>query len=233
MIELGIVILILAAFSFPVYISAGCLGLYTTWFMLSCYESLKNQPLEGKKVLYSTLFAFLINLVISLGLSFTLAFLIFYIIFDYYYLFIFNLLFCFFISIRWFNFSYKIFQWMVGGRTNNTPDSNKFFAICKGLKKNSGLRLTPAFTDAGFIKKEGDQLSFNGTFYNSIFRSKNILSLEKKSSEKIRIHTQSNFPDEPSEFLIILKNQFYPFRSRKDRDMLFDFLSSKLNTSTA
>jgi hypothetical protein len=51
MIELAILIFILALFAFPLYTSAGCLGLYTTWFLYKGYESFKNQPLEGKKVL--------------------------------------------------------------------------------------------------------------------------------------------------------------------------------------
>ena len=107
MVELTLIILILAFFTFPIYASAGCMGLYTTWIFSRSYESFKNQPLEGKRVLYIAWVAFFINFIMSLILALILASMVYILIFDYFYLFLFNIIFCFLISIRWFDFSFK------------------------------------------------------------------------------------------------------------------------------
>ncbi len=228
MIEMVVVILILGIFVFPVHISAGCMGLYTTWFIFRCYETFKNQPLKGKRVLSLIQLAFFINFITSLILGALLAFLVYAFIFEFFYLFLFNLVFCFLISIRWFDFSYRLFQRLVIGPFEKGFNENKFFVICKGLKNNSSFELSPVFTDAGFITLGDNYINFDGTFIKKNFSSKKFFKIEKKSFEIIKIYTHAKFTKEPDIILISLKDQFYPFRSRENRDIIFQHLLSNL-----
>jgi hypothetical protein len=226
MIEFAVLILIFAFFIFPLYTSAGCLGLYTTWFIYEGYESFKNQPLEGKKVLSAIRTSFLINFIASLILGAQLAWVIFFFIYDLFHLFVFNFIFCFSISLRWFDFSYRYFQQLIIGRFTEKTNADTFFVTCKGLKENSRFGMSPAFTDAGFLKLENNNAVFEGVFFTKTFRSGNILHIEKKSSEKIKIYTHPTDTQQPHIFLVSLREQFYPFRSRVDRDKLYKILSS-------
>jgi hypothetical protein len=226
MIELAILILILVFFTFPLYTSAGCLGLYTTWFLYEGYESFKNQPLEGKKVLSAIRISFLINFIASLILGAQLAWVIFFFIYDLFHLFIFNFIFCFLISLRWFDFSYRYFQQLIIGRFTEKTTADTFFVTCKGFKKISSFGISPAFTDAGFLKLENNHVAFEGVFFSKTFRPGNILHVEKKSSEKIKVYMHPTGTNQPHIFLVSLREQFYPFRSRVDRDKLFKILSS-------
>jgi len=226
MIELAILILIIGFFIFPLYTSAGCLGLFTTCFLYKSYESFKNQPLEGRKVLSAIRTSFLINFLASLILGAQLAWLIYFFIYDLFHLFIFNFIFCFLISIRWFDFSYRYFQQLIIGIYKEKTNTDTFFVVCKGFNKESSLGMSPAFTDAGFLKLEYDRAVFEGVFFNKTFRSENILRIEKKSFEKIKIYTHPANSKHTCIFLISLREQFYPFRSRADRDTLLKFLTS-------
>lgn len=225
MLELAVVIIILGIFAFPVHASAGCLGLYTTWFLFRCYESFKNQPLVGKRVLSIARTAFFINFITSVVLSVILALLVYVFIFDFFYLFIFNFIFCFLISIRWFDFSYRLFQRLIIRNPENNKTENKFFVICQGFKENPGLGTSPTFTDAGYLTLENNRADFEGTFFKKSFNSKTIHQIDKKSFEKIKIYTIPTNIQEPQVFIISFKDQFYPFRSRGDRDSVISRLS--------
>ncbi|MFT4579505.1 MAG: hypothetical protein ACI9UO_002347 [Nitrospinales bacterium] len=226
MIELAILILILALFISPLYTSTGCLGLYTTWFLYKSYESFKNQPLKGKKVLSAIRTSFIINFIASLILGAQLAWLIYFSIYDLFHLFIFNFIFCFLISIRWFDFSYRYFQQLIIGRFEKKTTADIFFVVCKAFKKNSSFGMSPIFTDAGFLKLKNNHAVFEGVFYTKTFKPEDILHIEKKSSENIKIYTRVTDTIQPHMFLVSLREQFYPFRSRGDRDRLFKILSS-------
>ncbi|MBT5471348.1 MAG: hypothetical protein HOK41_12155 [Nitrospina sp.] len=202
------------------------MGLYTTWIFSRSYESFKNQPLEGKRVLYIAWVAFFINFIMSLILALILASMVYILIFDYFYLFLFNIIFCFLISIRWFDFSFKFFQNQIFTPINTEIAEKRFFVTCRGFKGNSNFGTTQKFMDAGILKLKKNHADFGGTFISKIFKSDNIFQIEKKSSEKIKIHTHSTNNQEPNIFIISLKDHFYPFRSRANRDAIFRLLSS-------
>lgn len=86
--------------------------------------------------------------------------------------------------------------------------------------------MSPVFIDAGVLKLENNDAVFEGVFFTKTFRLGNILHIEKKSSEKIKIYTHPTGTSQPHIFLVFLREQFYPFRSRVDRDKLFEILSS-------
>ena len=82
--ELAIIILILALFIFPLYTSAGCLGLYTIWLLYKNYESFKKPILRRKKFLSTLRTSFFINIIASLILGAQLTWLVYFFIYDFF-----------------------------------------------------------------------------------------------------------------------------------------------------
>lgn len=221
MIELAAVLLILLLFAFPMPVLAASLGLFTTWNLYKKYETFRNQPHEGKKNLILGATLFLINFICSIALSITMAFAVYYLIFDSFYLFIFNFLFCSAISLRWFDFTHKLYRLFIFKLKPKGAFTTFHFAICQGFREGEGLGLTPVYTDAGTLSLENNQLIFKGVFREESFNPANISHVEKKSSEKIKIRSKPNRLKNAEVFLITLKEKFYPFKSREDRDKIF------------
>jgi len=220
MIELASVLLILLLFVFPLPVFAASLGLLTTRIIYKKYESFKAQPAEGKKIMFMGAVLFLINFICSVVLGAALAFMVQFFIFDNFYLFIFNFLFCSAISLRWFDFThhlYRLFIFRLKPRMAFTPSH---FVICRGFRERDGLvGLAPVYTDAGILELKENRLVFKGVFREETIS--NIIRAEKKSSDKIKIFTEQSNPQIAEIFLITLKEKFYPFKSRQDRDNIF------------
>ena len=83
------------------------------------------------------------------------------------------------------------------------------------------------YTDSGALCIEGNQLAFKGVFRDETFKPENLIQVEKKSSEKIKIRTQQSGIKNAEVFLLTLKEKFYPFKSRQDRDDIFNNLISQ------
>jgi hypothetical protein len=228
MIELTSVLFILLLFVFPLPVFATSLGLFTTWNLYKKYSSFKAQPTEGKKNLILSAILFLINFICSIFLGVTLSFAVHYFIFDNLYLFIFNFLLCSTISLRWFDFTHNIYRLYILKLKPKDKSIKSHFAICQGFRGRDGFALTPIYTDAGTLKLEGNQLVFKGVFREETFTPANITHIEKKSSEKIRIFSKRNNFKNTEVFLITLKEKFYPFKSRQDRDQIFEKLSAQI-----
>jgi hypothetical protein len=228
MIELTSVLFILLLFVFPLPVFAASLGLFTTWNLYKKYSSFKAQPTEGKKNLILSAVLFLINFICSIFLGVTLSFAVHYFIFDNIYLFIFNFLFCSTISLRWFDFTHNIYRLFIFKLKPKDTSIKSHFAICQGFRGRDGFGLTPVYTDAGTLRLEGNQLVFKGVFREEKFAPTNITHIEKKSSEKLRIFSKSNNFNNIEVFLITLKEKFYPFKSRQDRDHIFEKLSAQI-----
>lgn len=226
MIELTSVLFILLLFVFPLPVLAGSLGLFTTWNLYKKYSSFKAQPTEGKKNLILSSILFLINFICSIFLGITLSFAVHYFIFENIYLFIFNFLFCSTISLRWFDFTHNIYRLFIFKLKPKVPFIKSHFAVCQGFRKRDGFGLIPVYTDAGTLRMEGNQLVFKGVFREETFTPANITHMEKKSSEKIRIFSKPNNFKNAEVFLITLKEKFYPFKSRQDRDLIIANLSA-------
>jgi hypothetical protein len=228
MIELTSVLFILLLFVFPLPVLAASLGLFTTWNLYKKYTSFKAQPAEGKKNLILSSLLFLINFICSIFLGITLSFAVHYFIFDNIYLFIFNFLFCSTISLRWFDFTHNLYRLFISKLKPQYTFTTAHFAICQGFRARDGFGLIPVYTDAGTLRLEGNQLVFKGVFREETFNSANISHAEKKSSEKIRIFTKQNSLKNAEVFIITLKEKFYPFKSRQDRDHIFEKLSAPI-----
>ena len=226
MIELISVLFILLFFVFPLPALAASLGLFTTWNLYKKYTSFKIQPKEGRKNLVLSSVLFLINFICSICLGVTLSFAVHYFIFDSIYLFIFNFLFCSTISLRWFDFTHNLYRLFIFKLKPKDTSIKSHFAVCQGFRARAGFGLTPVYTDAGTLRLEGNKLVFKGVFREETFTSANISHAEKKSSEKIRIFSKPNSLRNAEIFLITLKEKFYPFKSRQDRDQIVDNLSA-------
>jgi hypothetical protein len=223
MIELTCVLIIILFLVFPLPALVTSLGLLTTWVLYGKYDSFSNQPVEGKKQLTLGIAFFLINIICSIFLGIALSFGVYYFIFDDLYLLLFNFLFCSAVSLRWFDFTYNLYRLFIYKlkpfKTNAFDHTH--FVICQGFRERSGFGLAPVYTDAGTLELKANEILFTGVFREESFTPSDIIHLEKKSSEKIKIMTKQDGFTNADIFLITLKDQFYPFKSRPARDKIF------------
>ena len=233
MIELTAVLIIILLFVFPLPALAVSLGLFTTWSLYGKYESFNNQPAEGKKNLILSMVLFLINIFCSIILGVTLALGVYYFIYDNFYLLIFNLVFCSAISLRWFDFTYNLYRHFIFKLKPTDTSAQSHFVVCQGFREreHGGFGLIPVYTDAGTLELENNKIVFKGVFREETFSPSNIIHVEKKSSEKIKILSKQNKLTNADRFLITLKDQFYPFKSRPDRDKIFKQMMGQSQTA--
>ena len=220
MIELASVFFILLLFVFPVPASVIALGFITTRSLHKKYAFYITQPVEGKRIQILTTLCFLTNFILSTFLGVALAWGVDYLIYENIYLLIFNFMFCFAISLRWFDYTYYLYRLYIFKlkpfRKEALSDSQ--FATCQGFREHDSSGRTPIFKDAGIWKWNNNEGVFKGVFCEKTFSPSRIIHIEKKSSEKFIIITQPTNIKEPNIFLISLKDQFYPFKSQTTRD---------------
>ena len=233
MIELTAVLIIILLFVFPLPALAVSLGLFTTWSLYGKYESFNNQPAEGKKNLILSMVLFLINIFCSIILGVTLALGVYYFIYNNFYLLIFNFVFCSAISLRWFDFTYNLYRHFIFKLKPTDTFAQSHFVVCQGFREgeHGGFGLIPVYTDAGTLELENNKIVFKGVFREETFSPSNIIHVEKKSSEKIKILSKQNKLTNADRFLITLKDQFYPFKSRPDRDKIFKQMMGQSQTA--
>ena len=233
MIELTAVLIIILLFVFPLPALAVSLGLFTTWSLYGKYESFNNQSAEGKKNLILSMVLFLINIFCSIILGVTLALGVYYFIYDNFYLLIFNFVFCSAISLRWFDFTYNLYRLFIFKLKPTDTSAQSHFVVCQGFREreHGGFGLIPVYTDAGTLELENNKIVFKGVFREETFSPSNIIHVEKKSSEKIKILSKQNKLTNADRFLITLKDQFYPFKSRPDRDKIFKQMMGQSQTA--
>jgi len=230
MIEFLFVLCILMLFIFPVPTLSAALGVVTCYFLFRKYHLFKYQPKIGRKLLgVYWVFGFQ-NLALSLGLAVLLSLIVYSLIFNNYFLFVFNFFLCFLISLRWFDYSYNLFRSSVTRPSEDKTISSDStpFAMVFGMRPHSGLGLglAPIFFDAGPIRVGESSVRFEGTFFQETFRPGQFIDIKKVSSEKIRILAlPENKQFHATEYWLVLREQFYPFRSRPMRDRIFQILS--------
>ncbi len=227
MLELLIIAYILLVFIFPIPMLSVTLGLGTAWLLYRKAQRLSAQPREGKKVLVLATVSRAANLVLGFFLSLSIAALVHLAIFSFRYLLIFNFIFCLFISARWFDFTHAIFRHYVYKlrpelRNDSTPDHKpSHFVVFQGLKKNAGSSPESLYTDAGLLNINSQALVLEGSFLNQSLQWNQVSRVEKISSEKIKIWIRGGLPPfYPEAIIIVLKEQFYPFKSRHTRDQI-------------
>jgi len=245
MLETLVVLYILLAFIFPFHLLAITLGIGTAWLIYRGDFLLKKQPINGKQLIWLLSIASVVNFLLSILVGGVMASLVFYIIYDNNYLFLFNFAFCSIISLRWFDFSHKIYEVQVAKIKRGSVAPARFrnvngqggdtiqplFAVVVGLGKKTGMGagMVPIFIDSGYLFIEEGELFFDGIFLRQLFDAATILEVEKVSSERIRITPKSEGKQFKADaYMVILRNRFYPFKSRGSRDKIFDDLSACL-----
>lgn len=248
MLESLIILYILLVFIFPFHSLAITLGAGTAWFIYRGYFLLKSQPVKGKSIIWLALTATVGNFILSILLGGAMASLVFYIIYPNYYLFLFNFAFCALISLRWFDFSHRLYQARIADIKKGSDAPEAFlkdnshgeesiapvFAMCMGLGKKTGMGIgmVPIFIDSGYLYAKEDGLFFDGVFFRYLFDGLAVLDAEKVSSEKIRVFPRPGKNTLKADaFLLILRYRFYPFKMRNKRDTIFNILSASLKTS--
>ena len=231
MLEFIFIVYFLLLFVFPLQIVALTLGLLTTWMAFQRIQLAIHQPHEGRKILRLKSITATLNFCLSVIVSLAMAFMIHTLIFTHWYLFIFNLVFSLVISLRWFDFTHLIYRhYILKFGANFKGDSSAFVEIT-GFVVRPGAILgkIPLMIDAGGLRWENSVLTFDGVFYKQKFSPANIIQVEKKSLDRIRMVVKKNHDSEPDICLIGFKEQFYPFKSREKRDTLYQDITDAWN----
>jgi len=237
MLEIGITFLILLFFIFPIPGLAVSLGVWTCHLIYGKFLLLNRQPSRWKKIVWIHFLTGTANTILSFVMAFLLALTVYFLIFDGLRLFIFNLIFCFLISFRWFDFTHIIYRRLVLRLQplSLPPPKNSIFCMLIGQRSGTGIGIgmKAVSLDSGYTYWDGHQLVFDGIMARKIFSRKSVLTAEKISSEKIKVIPAQRDSNEKAEaWIIIIRQQFYPFKTRKLRDQWFQQLSGIQESDT-
>lgn len=229
MVEILLTLYILFAFIFPLPVLAVSVMVCGAYWAHRIHLLYRFQPGESKKIFWLLLSSSMANFILSLFLGVGLALMVRILFLDNSFLFVFNLIFCSLISLRWFNFTHRIFRYFIlkfkEDRFPETQDEDSVFVLLFGLRQGTGINrgMMPVFADAGFMKLKDGAIQFNGIFSQQVFASGSDFRAEKKSAEKIIIYfTGKRRLSHLDGFQIVLRDQFYPFRSRQLRDKFYE-----------
>ncbi len=230
MLEIGITLFILLIFIFPLPGLAVCLGAWVFYLVYRKLLLLICQPPRWRKIVWIHFLTGIADTFLSAVMALMLAFTVYFLIVDSLHLFIFNFIFCFLISFRWFDFTHVIYRSLVcklQPLSLPTPE-NGVFCMLMGQRSGTGLGIgmAPVSLDSGYVYWEGNRLVFDGIMARKKFSRNNVLILEKISSEKIKIlPVQRNENETAEAWVLVLRQQFYPFKTRELRDQWFQRFS--------
>lgn len=227
MLEVIFVAYLLALFIVPLPVLAGTLFFSAGWFFYKRYFLFKNQPVEGKIVCYLAGASTVLNIGFSFLLAIAISKTIDFLLFQFVYLYYFNLVFAFAVSARWFDFTHSIYKYYIDRALSlpNTKGKRAYFVSISGYRKGApfgfGAGLLQTFVDSGYLIFDGREIQFSGVFIKEKIKLPVNYEPEKISSEKIEITVPNLFQNFRAEKIIVaLKGQFYPFKSREDRDLI-------------
>lgn len=237
MLEIGITLLILLLFIFPLPGLAVCLGAWTCYLIYGKLHLLNRQPPQWKKIVWVYFLTRAADIILSFVMAFMLALTVYFLIFDGLRLFIFNLIFCFLISFRWFDFTHVIYRHLALKLQPLSLPAPKDSVFCMLVGQRSGtgigIGMKGILLDSGYTYWDGHQLIFDGIINRKIFSRTNVLTVEKISSEKIKIiPTRQNSNEEAEAWTLVMRQQFYPFKTRELRDQWFHRLSGIQDSDT-
>ncbi|QPJ65555.1 MAG: hypothetical protein G3M78_09185 [Candidatus Nitrohelix vancouverensis] len=225
MLETLFIAFLLLLFISPKTGLAALLGLWTTFQLHRAYRLGRSQPREGRPLLRLSRSLRTINALLSLALAAALAGMVYFIILENRLLFVFNLMFCFAVALRWFDFTFSLFHKQVARKYPELrlPGESALFAICLAWSRPAGfgVGLSPVFFDAGYLHASKGRLEFNGALTRQSYLLVDLQRIEKLSSDGFRIVLAK--PSGPCQTEILkfrLKYQFYPFKSRIERDRM-------------
>ena len=237
MLEIGITLLILLFFIFPIPGLAVCLGTWICYLIYGELLLLNRQPPQWKKIVWIHFFTGALDTILSLLMAFMLALTVYFLIFDGLRLFIFNLIFCFLISFRWFDFTHVIYRRLILKLQPLSLPAPKNSAFCMLIGQRSGtgigIGMKTVSLDSGYTYWDGQRLVFDGVIARKAFSRKTVLTVETISSEKIKIiPARQNSNEKAEAWIIVIRQQFYPFKTRELRDRWFQRLSGIQDSDT-
>ena len=235
MLEIGITLIILLFFIFPIPGLAVCLGTWTCYLIYGKFLLLNRQPPRWKKIVWIHFLTGTADTILSFMMAFILALTVYFIIYDGLRLFIFNFIFCFLISFRWFDFTHIIYRGLVLKLQplSLPPPKNSTFCMLIGQRSGTGIGIgmKAVSLDSGYTYWDGHQLVFDGIISRKVFSRESVLTAEKISSEKIKVvQARQNQKEKAEAWTIIIRQQFYPFKTRKLRDQWFERLTGIENS---
>ncbi|MCA9484805.1 MAG: hypothetical protein KC553_13825 [Nitrospina sp.] len=237
MLESLLILFILFLFITPVPALAVALGLSTSHFLYRKHMLLRYQPTVGKRLAQWTLACSAINLILSFLLALCLSLAVLYLLTDLFYLFLFNFVFCFMVSARWFDFTHHLYRSRVLALSehhtrvqNATADSP--LVMVYGLRKSIGwgAGLTPVIVDAGLLDLDRESLRFKGLFLDLNLGPHRIEFAQPVSSEKIAFRPRQTQPHRIETFWLVVRDGFYPFKCRNTRDRILSLMGHPVET---
>jgi len=172
MLETIFVLIVIFLLIAPRATLAFILGVWTVSRIYKAVQLWSRQPNEGFALLKIRAASMTCNFILSLALAFVLASFVNALILGNKYLFLFNFIFCFFISLRWFDYSQFLFRlWVMKAYGLKKPeDPDHSFVICEGKKSNYefGAAFAPVFLDAGFLNIEKNKFDSKGRWENIV-----------------------------------------------------------------
>lgn len=240
MIESLFILLIIFLFIMPIPTLAMATGLGIGHLFYKQFLLFRYQPASHKNLIWCTLLCNGINFFLSLFLALAMSYAVHYFLTDLFWLFLFNFLFCFAVSLRWFDFSNRLFRYLVHRlsekhtRPLNTTGQSTFVMIY-GLQKSIGWGAgwTPVFVDAGIIDLTRETLRFRGLFLDMTLGPQNLENAISVSSEQITlIPRRENEHQRVGRYKLVVRDQFYPFRCRETRDLILSRIFSTEKTQT-
>lgn len=241
MLETLFVVYILLLFIFPLPVFMCSLAVAAYLLVYKKYLLIRCQPAPGRKLLLATGLADFANFTASLLLALALANIIHFLVFDYFYLFVFNTIFCFGISQRWFDFAYAIYRKAALNLkcVRQPPNVGAVFVTCTGYRKADGWGsgLIPVFMDSGYLSFGEAEAVFDGVFLRYEFDAYSDFQISRKSSDKIKLFLNAKKSDIPADaILFAVREQFYPFKSKETRETLirnFEKIHSRETSATS
>jgi len=230
MLEILFILFILFFFIMPRAALACVLGIWTVACIARAVALWNHQPSAGKLLLKLRSISVLFNFLMSVVTASVLSGMVHLLILENRYLFLFNFVFCFFISVRWFDYSQYFYRRAVLKFFDlEVPVvSSSAFVVCEGSQSNYvfGRMYVPVFFDAGFLYSEGNELVFKGVLGEYRYRSWDLKEIIKRSSDTIFLIPRAGKGPFNSTLLDFkFKDRFYPFKSRRDRDKIIDSLN--------
>lgn len=236
MLEFLFVLYLIFLFIFPMAALAVALGLVTTHGLYNLYELISNQPEAGRGLLRLHALLSAVNTLSAAGLAVLLALAVHLLIYRSPLLFLFNVAFSFAIAVRWFDFTHVAYRRLAEGQRKRPAPrgSEAAFVVCRGYSPGGLLGWRPAFLDAGLLLTEENEMVFDGVFTRRSLSADSIRDARKKSFERLRVTLRPGASGRGEEALtLILKDNFYPFRSRDMRNHLHERLKGILDRAPA
>jgi len=236
MLEFLFVFYLIFVFIFPMAALAATLGLVTTHGLYSLYQLISSQPEAGRALLRLHALLAVVNTLSAAGLAVLLALAVHLLIYRSPLLFIFNVVFSFAIAVRWFDFTHSAYRRLAREKMKRPAPlgPEAAFVVCRGYTPGGLLGWRPAFLDAGLLHAKENELVFDGVFTRRSLSAGSMREARKKSFERLRVILRPSAAGRGEEALtLILRDNFYPFRSRDTRNHLYDRLKGILARAPA